>query len=87
MADIRTTERLLEFIEQRTDDERASAAIEELCRRGDTLVRRDDLRSIAVLAEWATEDDSFDEVYHPGIRDALARVNAALGEPENPSRG
>jgi hypothetical protein len=50
MSDMRATERLLEFIGEQTDDPKILEAVAELWRRGDTLVRMDDLRLIAAAA-------------------------------------
>jgi hypothetical protein len=46
MTDMRATERLLEVIEERSDDDETAAIVAELRRRGDTLVRSHDLRTL-----------------------------------------
>ena len=53
MADMRATERLLEVIGERSDDDEIQAVVAELRRRGDTLVEARDLR--AVLDSYAGE--------------------------------
>lgn len=47
MTDMRATERLIEYIGEQTNDPNITAAVAELRRRGDTLVRSRDLRNIA----------------------------------------
>ncbi len=53
---MRATDRLLEFIAERADDERVKAAVAELQRRGDTLVRSRDVQAVATAAfRWLEE--------------------------------
>jgi hypothetical protein len=50
MTDMRATPRLLEFIVERSDDERVTQAVGELQRRGDTLVRGREVLVVATAA-------------------------------------
>lgn len=77
---MRATERLLEVIwdflygnSDPTDDTEALEAVAELRRRGDTLVRADDLRR--VLGEFGRIPD----YPQPDLDAALQRLNTALG--------
>ncbi len=74
---MRATERLLEFIAERCDDERVQAAVAELQRRGDTLVRGDDL---TLVLRYAGADP---RLITPAIGDdilaAITRLETAVG--------
>jgi hypothetical protein len=50
MSDMRATERLLEVIAARSDDPEVQKAVAERQRRGNRLVRGDDLRLVAAAA-------------------------------------
>ncbi len=77
MTDMRATERLLDFIAERSDDERVRAAIAELQRRGDTLVRGDDL---ALVLKYAGADP---RLIPPAVGDdilaAITHLETAVG--------
>jgi predicted mannosyl-3-phosphoglycerate phosphatase (HAD superfamily) len=72
MTDMRATERLLDVIEERSDDEETTAIVAELRRRGDTLVRSHDLR--ALLDAYAGDDTARDE-----LESALERLQRKVG--------
>jgi hypothetical protein len=95
MTDMRATERLLEVIQESADildesglgelgcqqyAERILEAITELRRRGDTLVRREDLR----IAVESIELDELSWVYMDAekfapVQEAIARLENAIG--------
>ena len=89
MTDTRATDRLLEFIaEQRaiatnwTTDlaakdalEQIERAVTELRRRGDTLVRREDLRHLLEALDYYAGIDELKATERP----ALERIRNALG--------
>ncbi|MEP6893144.1 MAG: hypothetical protein ABI927_05125 [Gaiellaceae bacterium] len=88
MTDLRATERLLEHITEQADliaaqspgvAEPATAihdAIDELRRRGDTLVRREDLRFVLGALTEGSAGDPHD--FAP-MHDVITRLDAALG--------
>lgn len=51
MTDMRATERLLDVIAEQSDDPKIDEAVSELRRRGDTIVRRRDLRAVLPLVD------------------------------------
>ncbi|HEV7564663.1 MAG TPA: hypothetical protein VGO31_01735 [Microbacteriaceae bacterium] len=79
MTDMRATERLLEFIGGQSDDPKITAAVAELRRRGDTLVRRDDLRVIAAAANHGRKYGQGGDTDYTGFEAALERIEDALG--------
>jgi hypothetical protein len=90
MTDMRATERLLGHIAEQADliatqspgvAEPATAihdAVDELRRRGDTLVRRDDLW---IILEYADSDEVLLESQRVELKAAFARIQHALGGP------
>ncbi|HEX4344447.1 MAG TPA: hypothetical protein VHZ31_02695 [Solirubrobacteraceae bacterium] len=74
MTDMRATERLLEVIEERSDDGETTAIVAELRRRGDTLVRSHDLR--ALLDAYAAGDG---RAHDAGFERALERLQKKVG--------
>jgi hypothetical protein len=91
MTDMRATARLLEVVEQAaeelskdvTPDLRSRVAVientaTELRRRGDTLVRREDLRLIAAAANHGRQYGPAGTDY-TGFDAALERIEGALG--------
>jgi hypothetical protein len=79
MTDVRATERLLEFIGEQTDDPGVLDAVAELRRRGDTLVRRDDLRIVSAAANHGRQFGAGGDTDYTGFEAALARIERALG--------
>jgi hypothetical protein len=87
VADTRSTERLLELIAEHAseipDDARSGharavvEAVTELRRRGDTLVRRDDLW---IVLEYAGSDEVFLESQRTELKAAFARIEKVLGK-------
>lgn len=79
MSDMRATERLLEVIGEQTDDPKILEAVAELQRRGDTLVRMNDLRLIAAAANHGRQFGPGGDTDYTGFEAALARIESALG--------
>jgi hypothetical protein len=79
MTDMRATERLLEVIAEQSEDPAITAAIGELHRRGETLVRRGDLRLIAAAANHGRQFGPGGDTDYTGFEAALARIESALG--------
>lgn len=79
VTDLRATERLLEFIAERCDDERVQAAVAELQRRGDTLVRGDDLRLVSAAANHGRQFGPSGDTDYTGFEAALERIESTLG--------
>jgi hypothetical protein len=79
MAELRaTTEQLLDYLETQTGSPGAQEVIAELRSRGDSMVRRRDLR---VLASWATIGASCSAEDSSELDNAIDRVEASLGGP------
>jgi hypothetical protein len=78
MSDMRATEQLLTFIGANTDDASIQRAATELRSRGDTLVRRDDLRTVleAVGRDAVKSDKWIDDA---ALNTAWDRLLTALG--------
>ena len=79
MSDMRTTERLLAVIAERSHDPEAQKAVAELRRRGDTLVRGDDLRLVAAAANHGRQFGPSGDTDYTGFTAALERIESALG--------
>jgi hypothetical protein len=79
---MRSTERLLEVIEEASTDAAVLEAVTELRRRGDTLVRQEDLRLIATAANHGRRYGSGGDTDYTGFEDALERIANALGAVE-----
>lgn len=79
MTDMRATERLLEVIEERSDDPEVQKVVTELRRRGDTLVRMHDLRLVAAAAHHGKLHGPIGGTDYAAFDAALARVENALG--------
>jgi hypothetical protein len=58
MSDMRATDRLLEVIAERSGDPKIDEAVNELRRRGDTIVRRRDLHALPPLVDERDGVDS-----------------------------
>jgi hypothetical protein len=90
VADTRSTEKLLELIAEHAseisppDDAQSSharaivEAVNELRRRGDTLVRREDIWTVL---EYASSDEVFLETQRTELKAAFARIEKVLGPP------
>jgi hypothetical protein len=76
---MRATERLLEVIAEMSDDPEVQKAVDELLRRGDTLVRGDDLRLVSAAANHGRRFVPTGETDYTGFNAALARIESALG--------
>jgi hypothetical protein len=89
---MRATQRLLEVIEQAAHElgrdvtpdligrvAVIESAASELRRRGDTLVRQDDLRLIASAANHGRQFGPSGDTDYTGFNAALERVESALG--------
>ncbi len=77
---MRATERLLEFIAERCDDERVQAAVAELQRRGDTLVRSPDVQVVATAAfRWLDEYRGLERGADDELAHAIERLENAIG--------
>jgi hypothetical protein len=76
---MRSTERLLEVIEEVSTESAVLEAVRELRRRGDTLVRQEDLRLIATAANHGRRYGSGGDTDYTGFEDALGRIASALG--------
>ena len=73
------TERLLEVIAERSDDPEVQKACAELFRRGDTLVRADDLRLVSAPASHGRRFGPAEATDCTGFSAALERIERALG--------
>ena len=77
---MRATEGLLTFIAERCDDERVLAAVAELQRRGDTLVRGRDVQSVATAAfRWLEEYRGLELGADDELAHAIERLENATG--------
>jgi hypothetical protein len=79
MSDMRATERLLEVIAERSRDPEVQKAVAELRRRGDTLVRGDDLRLVSAAANHGRQFGPSGDTDYTGFNAALERIESALG--------
>jgi hypothetical protein len=80
MSDTRSTERLLEVIAERSDDTEVQKAVVELLRRGDTLVRGEDLRLVSAAANHGRKFGASGDTDYTGFNAALERIESALGD-------
>ncbi len=80
VTDMRATERLLEFIAERSDDERVLEAVAELQRRGETLVRGPDVQAVATAAfRWLDEYRGLERGADDELAHAIERLENAIG--------